>query len=173
MYSISRLSAEAFEEQLPDLAGLLADSVDGGASVGFVKPFEHEEAERWWRDRADAVAAGTLAVWTAREDGGAVAGTVSLGLEEKPNAAHRAEIRKLLVRRESRGAGLGRALLAAAEQSAARAGVTLLMLDTATASTADHLYRNTGWSCYGVVPDYAADPDGVLEDCSFYYKRIG
>jgi len=69
--------------------------------------------------------------------------------------------------------GLGRALLRTAEQGAAAAGLTLLVLDTVAGSPADHLYGSAGWTRYGVVPGYAADPSGVLEDVSFYYKRLG
>jgi hypothetical protein len=41
-----------------------------------------------------------------------------------------------------------------------------------TDSAAETLYRSTGWECYGVVPGYAADPGGMLRDCSFYVKRL-
>jgi GNAT superfamily N-acetyltransferase len=97
---------------------------------------------------------------------------VSLALEGKPNGRHRGEVVKLMVRRDSRGRGLARALLTTAEDAAVRAGLTLLLLDTATGSAADHLYRDTGWTRYGVVPGYAADPAGSLEACSFYYKQL-
>jgi hypothetical protein len=63
-------------------------------------------------------------------------------------------------------------LEATAEDAAVRAGVTLLLLDTATGSAGDHLYRAAGWTRYGIVPGYASDPAGSLEDGSFYYKRV-
>ncbi|MYS77387.1 GNAT family N-acetyltransferase, partial [Streptomyces sp. SID5926] len=69
------------------------------------------------RGRAAAVAAGQLAVWVARE-GERVTGTVSLALPDKPNSRHRAELAKLMVSREARGRGLGRRLLATAEEAA-------------------------------------------------------
>ena len=74
--------------------------------------------------------------------------------------------------RAHRGRGLGRRLLAAAERSAAGQGITLLVLDTEADSDAERLYRSAGWQRYGVVPDYAADPAGVLRDCSFFHKNI-
>jgi ribosomal protein S18 acetylase RimI-like enzyme len=117
------------------------------------------------------VADGSLTVWVAHGPDG-ITGTVSLALERKPNGRHRAEIVKLMVHREARGQGLARALLTTAEQAAARAGATLLLLDTETDSAAERLYRTAGWTRYGIVPDYAADPDGSLQDCSFYYKRL-
>lgn len=171
MHTIDRLSAEEFESGLKDLADLLVDAVDDGASVGFLAPFGHEAAAAWWRAQAPAVTDGSLLVWACR-DGGRIDGTISLALATKPNARHRAEIVKLMVRREARGRGVARALLATAEQAALAAGVSLLMLDTETGSTAEHVYLTGGWSRYGIVPDYAASPDGTLSDCSFFYKRL-
>ncbi|MFI7231526.1 GNAT family N-acetyltransferase [Nonomuraea angiospora] len=171
MPAIERLTAEGFDAGVKELADLLVDAVDGGASVGFLAPFGHEEAAAWWRSQAPAVADGSLLVWVCR-DGGAVLGTVSLALASKPNARHRAEIVKLMVHREARGRGLSRALLATAERAALDAGADLLLLDTETGSTAEHVYRTGGWTRYGIVPDYAGSPDGTLQDCSFFYKRL-
>ncbi|AGZ42292.1 GNAT family N-acetyltransferase [Actinoplanes friuliensis] len=169
--TITRLDAEGFAAAVPVLADLLVDAVAGGASVGFLEGFDRDAAIVWWRDRAAAVAGGSLVVWTAAGPSG-VCGTISLAYAEKPNARHRAEIVKLAVHREARGRGLGRQLLAAAERAAADSGRTLLLLDTETASAAERLYESAGWTRYGIVPDYAAGPDGVLADCSFYYKNL-
>ncbi|WP_043626619.1 GNAT family N-acetyltransferase [Nonomuraea candida] len=170
-HTIARLSAEDFEHHVKDLAELLADAVDDGASVGFVAPFGHEAAEAWWRAQAPAVAAGSLIVWTCHLDG-ALAGTISLSLPAKPAARHRAEVVKLMVHRDARGRGLSRALLATAERAALELGAELLLLDTETGSTAERVYLTGGWTRFGVVPEYAASPDGVLRDCSFFYKRL-
>jgi GNAT superfamily N-acetyltransferase len=107
-----------------------------------------------------------------RPDGDRVLGTVSLAFAAKPNSRHRAELVKLMVRREARGQGLGRGLLATAETAAVAAGVTLLHLDTETGSPAEHLYRSAGWTPAGTVPDYAATPEGVLRPTTIYYKRL-
>lgn len=169
--TITRLSADDLLDHIEGLAALLVDVVAGGASLGFLTPFGQGAAAAWWRTRQAAMADGSLIVWVAAGPGG-VTGTVSLAPESKPNGRHRAEIVKLMVRHEARGRGLARALLATAEDAAVRTGATLLLLDTATGSAADHLYRATGWTQYGIVPGYAADPAGTLEDCSFYYKRV-
>jgi GNAT superfamily N-acetyltransferase len=171
MHTIDRLSAADFDACVKDLAELLVDAVDGGASVGFLAPFGHEEAAAWWRAQAPAVAGGDFMVWVCR-DGGRVAAVVGLVLAAKPNARHRAEIVKLMVRRDARGRGLSRALLATAEQAALTAGADLLLLDTETGSVAEHVYASGGWTRYGIVPDYAGSPDGTLRDCSFFYKRL-
>ncbi|WP_374113091.1 GNAT family N-acetyltransferase [Streptomyces sp. CNZ748] len=154
------------------LAELLTDTVDGGASVGFLASLDRAAATAWWAERCAAVAAGRLAVWTAQEEPGRVLGTVSLALPDKPNSAHRAELVKLMVHRSARGRGLGRRLLTVAEEAAVADGITLLHLDTETGSPAEHLYRTSGWTEVGAIPDYAADPGGVLRPTTLYYKRL-
>lgn len=166
------LAAARLDDLAEELAALLVDTVDGGASVGFLAPLEPAEAARWWRERARAVAAGRLTVWVAYDAGGP-AGTVSLALPDKPNSRHRAEVVKLMVHRRARGRGLGRALLATAEAAASAAGITLLHLDTETDSPAEALYRSAGWTRAGTIPDYAASPDGVLRPTTLYYKHVG
>ncbi|KOV99182.1 acetyltransferase [Streptomyces sp. NRRL B-1140] len=158
-------------ERAGALADLLADTVNGGASVGFLAPLARTQALAWWEERAADVAAGRLAVWAACE-GGRVLGTVSLAFPTKTNSRHRAELVKLMVHPGARGRGLGRRLLATAEAAAAAAGVTLLHLDTETGSPAERLYRSEGWTPIGSIPDYAADPGGVLRPTTIYYKRV-
>ncbi|MCX4766458.1 GNAT family N-acetyltransferase [Streptomyces sp. NBC_01275] len=167
----TRLDAPRLLARAQELADLLIDTVDDGASVGFLAPLDRGEALAWWRERAAAVAAGQLAVWAAH-DGDRVVGTVSLAFPDKPNSRHRAELVKLMVHRDARGQGLGRTLLTTAEEAAVAVGVTLLHLDTETDSPAEHLYRTAGWTRAGVIPDYAASPFGVLRPTTLYYKRI-
>jgi hypothetical protein len=69
---------------------LLADTVDGGASVGFLAPLDRAAALAWWKERVAGVAAGQFAVWAAR-DGQRVAGTVSPAFPDKPDSGDRAE----------------------------------------------------------------------------------
>ncbi|MFI5631929.1 GNAT family N-acetyltransferase [Streptomyces sp. NPDC051664] len=154
-----------------ELAALLVETVDSGASVGFLAPLDRGAAADWWRGRAAAVDAGDQRVWIAR-DGERVAGTIGLKAAPLPNARHRAEISKVMVRPSMRGRGLGRSLLAVAEGAAAEAGLTLLVLDTETGSAAEHLYRAAGWTECGSIPDYAGDPAGTLQPTTFYYKAI-
>ncbi|GAA3452932.1 GNAT family N-acetyltransferase [Dactylosporangium matsuzakiense] len=168
---ITRLTPQLYSEHVPALAEVLADVVAHGASVGFRKPFAAAEAAAWWRSREPAVRAGDLHVWAVHGPAG-LAGTVSLVLEPKANGRHRAEVVKLMVHSRDRGRGLGRALLDTAERAAAAAGATLLLLDTVTGSPAERLYETAGWTRFGIVPGYATDPDGTLEPCSFFYKRL-
>lgn len=171
MTGVRRLDAVELHARVDELADLLVDTVAGGASLGFLAPLDRPTALAWWRGRADGVAAGRLAVWVAA-DGGRVLGTVALDFPDKPNSRHRAELVKLMVHRDARGRGLGRTLLATAEESAVAAGITLLHLDTETGSPAERLYGAAGWTRIGAIPDYAAAPDGVLRPTSIYYKHL-
>ncbi|MFF1308546.1 GNAT family N-acetyltransferase [Streptomyces sp. NPDC058307] len=170
--TVTRLEEPQLSQVVDELADLLVDTVDGGASIGFLAAMDRAAAVAWWKERAAAVAGGHLAVWAAY-DGRRVLGTVSLVFPDKPNSRHRAELVKLMVHRDARGQGLGRRLLGTAEEAARAAGITLLHLDTETDSPAERLYRSAGWTRAGVIPDYAADPAGVLRPTTLYYKRLG
>jgi ribosomal protein S18 acetylase RimI-like enzyme len=165
---ITQLSGSELRASVRDLAELLVDAVDGGASLGFLAPLELPEALDWWQA---AVADHDLILLVARNDE-RIVGTVGIVRGTTPNGRHRGEIVKLIVHRDARGQGLGRKLLATAEQAAFGAGLTLLMLDTEADSPAEHLYRSAGWSPYGVVPGYAINPAGILRPCSFYFKQL-
>ncbi|MFF4029141.1 GNAT family N-acetyltransferase [Streptomyces sviceus] len=169
---VNRLGSAQLADSVGELADLLLDTVDGGASIGFLAPMDRAAAVAWWKERVGAVAAGHLAVWAAY-DGRRAVGTVSLAFPDKPNSRHRAELVKLMVHRDARGQGLGRRLLGTAENAARSAGITLLHLDTETDSPAERLYGSAGWTRAGVIPDYAADPAGVLRPTTLYYKRLG
>jgi acetyltransferase len=149
------------------LAGLLVDSVDGGASVGFLDPLTRAAADRWWAGALDEGA--TL---LALDDDGDVVGCVRLVPAHLPNSAHRAEVSKLLVDREARGAGVASALLAALEREARQVGRLLLVLDTQTGSDAEHLYRRRGWTEVGSIPAYAGAPDGTLVATTIFCKQL-
>jgi GNAT superfamily N-acetyltransferase len=170
-HGITRLTADGLADRAGALADLLVDTVAGGASLGFLTSFDRRAATSWWSARCGEVAAGALIVWAAEGSDG-LTGTISLAPVDIPNGRHRADIRKLMVHPTARGRGLARALMATAEAAAARAGITLLMLDTVAGTPAEHLYLSSGWTRYGTVPDFAADPAGALEECSFFYKRV-
>lgn len=179
---LERLDATGLRDASGQLAELLVDTVRGGSSLGFLADLDRAAAHTWWQGLAPAVEAGSLAVWAARDghrddrrdrDDRRVTGTVSVAFTDKPNGRHRAEIAKLMVHSTARGQGLARALLAAAEDAAAEAGVTLLVLDTETGSPAETVYRRAGWTEAGAIPDYAADPSGALHATTLFYKRLG
>lgn len=166
-----RLDAAAAERELESLAAILADAVDGGASVGFLAPFSAAEAAAWWRSQLPAIASGSVLLLGAMVDG-ALVGTVQLQPAGQANGRHRAEVAKLLVHRSARRRGAGRALMEAVEALARAQGRTLLILDTQTGSDAERLYTGLGWTVAGVVPDYSRLSDGTLAATSYLYKLL-
>ena len=152
------------------LGEILIDSVEHGASVGFLSPLHHAAADDYWRRVERAVADGRSILLAAESDG-AVAGTVQVDVDTPPNQPHRATVCKLLVHTGARRRGLGEELMVAAEEAAAEAGRWLLVLDTATPA-AERLYRRLGWTVAGVVPDYAMNPDSSLTQTVFYWKAL-
>ncbi len=170
--AIRALEPDEVQARLKELAHVLHDCVEGGASVNFLADFTPEQAEGFWRGQMAGLSGGDRRLFVA-EEAGRVVGTVILFFAQQPNQPHRGEIGKMLVLRSHRGRGLGRALLDAAEQAARDAGRTLLVLDTADGSAGDRLYRACGWTAFGTVPGYALTTDGRPEAATFFYKAIG
>ncbi len=161
----------AFPAVVPALAELLADAVDSGASVNFVRPFAVADAAAYWTGRAGDVASGVIRPIVAHL-GGEVVGCVLLVPSRNPNSAHRAEIAKVLVHRRARRRGIGAGLMAAVEDLARGDGRWLLILDTTTGSDADRLYRRLGWVPFGEVPNHALTAAGDLSDTTYFYKDL-
>lgn len=154
MPDIRLLSATEARAAIPDLCEILADCVNGGASVGFMQPYTSADALSYWQGVVETVeTVGTLLVVAELE--GKIVGTVQIGFASMPNQPHRGDLKKLLIHRSARGKGLARLLMEAVEREAARQGKTLLVLDTATGSDAEAIYPRLGWERVGVIPDYA------------------
>jgi GNAT superfamily N-acetyltransferase len=168
--TVRRLDAGAALERIDQLADVLLDCVEGGASVSFMLPMARETALSFWRKVADGVARGERTLLVAEDEEGIV-GTVQLITDMPENQPHRADVAKLLVHRRARGAGIGRRLMEAVEEAAREEGRRVLVLDTAS-STAERLYERLGWQRVGVVPDYALMPDGAMCATTFYYKHV-
>jgi GNAT superfamily N-acetyltransferase len=163
---------QAFDERaIAELAEVLIDCVEGGASVSFMLPLSREKAAAYWRGVAEGAARAERVVLAAFDAGGAIAGTVQVILDLPENQPHRADLAKMLVRRRARRRGVGAALLAASEDCARAAGRSLLVLDTASAE-AERLYQRHGWQRVGVVPGYALYPDGRPCATTFYFKPL-
>ncbi|MGB8400638.1 N-acetyltransferase family protein [Bradyrhizobium sp.] len=168
---ISVLTAPVPDAALDQLASVLVDCVEGGASVSFMSPFPHEQALAFFRKVANSVAAGDTVLLAARLDG-RIVGTVQLGLDTPPNQPHRADLKKMLVHRAARGRGIGTDLMARVEAEARRLGRRLLVLDTVPGENGYRLYRRSGWTQVGIIPDYAMFPDGRLCDTALFWKRL-
>ena len=170
-WSLRRLHA-LDDAQIDQLASVLIDCVEGGASVSFMHPLSRDRAVAFWRQVAQGVAAGDRALVVA-EDAQGVCGTVQLVLDQPENQPHRADLSKMLVHRRARRQGLGAALMRAAELTARECGKTLLVLDTVTGGEAERLYERLGWERVGVIPGYALMPRGEPCDTTVYYRNLG
>jgi len=170
-WSLRRLHA-IDDAQIDELAGVLIDCVEGGASVSFMHPVTRDRAVAFWRRVAQGVAAGERALVVA-EDARGLCGTVQLVLDQPENQPHRADLSKMLVHRRARRQGLGAALMRAAEATARECGKTLLVLDAVTGGDAARLYERLGWERVGVIPGYALFPRGGLCDTTVYYRNLG
>ena len=169
-WSVGRLH-RCDDRQIDELAGVLIDCVDGGASVSFMQPLSRDRATAFWRRVAEEVAVGKRALLVA-EDSSGICGTVQLVLDQPENQPHRADLAKMLVHRRARRQGLGAALMRAAEATARECGKTLLVLDTVTDGDAARLYQRLGWVRVGDIPDYALFPQGGLCSTTVFYRNL-
>jgi ribosomal protein S18 acetylase RimI-like enzyme len=167
------LTPSEAHEQVPALADILIDCVEGGASVSFMTPLSRDKALAFWWTVAEGVAVGEKALLIARDrTTNSALGTVQILLKQPENQPHRADIAKMLVHRQARRQGIGAMLMRAAEDAARAAGKTLLVLDTVTGSAAERLYQRLGWQRVGEIPGYALWPDGRPCPTTYYYKPL-
>lgn len=159
------------ESHIAQLADVLIDCVEGGASVGFMLPLARERALAFWRGVADGVSAGKRAIIVAEDEQG-ICGTVQLVFDLPDNQPHRADLVKMLVHRRARRKGLAAALLSAAEATARECGKTVLVLDAVTDGDAARLYARMGWVRVGDVPNFALMPDGVPCSTTYFYRDL-
>lgn len=153
------------------LADLLREAVENGALVSYILPFATETARLYWQGVFASLAANERVLFCALADG-EVAGTVQLYLSPEPNAPHRGEVYKLLVRRDFQRRGIGEALMRAVESEARRRGRTLLLLDTVEGGAGERLYRRLGWREVGAVPNHFVDPFGEPRTSVYFMRAL-
>jgi GNAT superfamily N-acetyltransferase len=168
---VRRLRPDEAREQLDALAGVLADCVAGGASVGYMEPFSHADARTVYEDYVRDAEQGRRIILGAFLDGNLV-GTAQLVLAVPPNQPHRAEVARVLVHRSARRRGFAQRLMEQLEQEALDEGKTLLVLDAVTGGDAARLYERLGWNEVGVIPNYALYPDGQFCDTTVFWKTV-
>lgn len=169
---IRTLDADEAAARAGELAEVLADCVEGGASVSFMAPLAAEKALAFWRGVAEGVARGDRVLLVAEDGAGRIVGTVQVVFAAPENQPHRADVAKMLVHRRARRRGIAARLLAAAEAAARDAGRRVLVLDTVTGSDAERLYARCGWQRVGSIPDYALMPDGRPCATTYFYKQV-
>ena len=171
MPTIKEVTVAPSLELFSELVELLQDSVAGHASIGWTAVPDTREARNYWTEVLEAVGRGERLLFVAT-DNHVCAGAIQLALVSKQNGRHRGEVQKLLVHSQYRRRGIGRALLTELERAAAARGLTLLVLDTITGSSAEQLYRGAGYQFVGTVPGYARSTHGVLEATAVYYRKL-
>lgn len=169
---IERCDATTLRARQTDLVELLRDGVDGGASMSFIAPLDAGLAQRFWAKVAGEVEAGRRVVLGAFE-GDRLVGSVQLSLDMPPNQPHRVDLQKMLVHSGLRRRGLGRRLLAAADDAVRAAGRSLIVLDTVRGSDAESVYARCGYTRVGVIPGFALNHDGsALADTVLFYRQL-
>ncbi len=168
---IVSLTPEQAADNIAQLADLLIDAVDSGASIGFMPPVTAAQAQAYWREVISSMQAGRRLLLAAM-DGDLIQGSVQIDLEPRANGAHRAEVMKLFVHRRARRRGLARALMLEVQSTAKRLDRTLLLMDTRQGGDAEKLCQSLGYIRYGVVPAYARSPNGMLDATSFFYFQL-
>jgi len=162
---------DAVSENRPELAALLIDCVQSGASVGFLPPLSVDDALQYWDGLAPELQSGSRLLLVAVVDA-RIVGAAQLALCTKKNGLHRAEVEKLMVHTGHRQAGLGRALMSELERLARDRRRTLLVLDTRSGDVASTLYSKCGYIEAGRIPDFALSANGELASTTYFYKRI-
>jgi len=171
VYRIRRATEAAAE--VADLAEVLCDCVEGGASVSFMSPLPRARALAFWETALADATRGERIVLVAEEiASGTIVGTVQLILSMPENQPHRADVAKMLVHRRARRSGLGAELMRAVESAAREAGRTLLVLDTVTGGDAERLYAGLGWQRVGEIPNYALWPTGGFCSTTVFYRDL-
>jgi GNAT superfamily N-acetyltransferase len=170
--TVRRVAAHEAADCVPQLADVLIDCVEGGASVSFMLPLARERALAFWRGVVEGVQRGERILLVAEDGRGRIVGTVQLVTALPENQPHRADVAKMLVHRSARRRGVAQRLMAAVDDEARRAGKTVLVLDTVTGGDAERLYQRAGWQRVGEVPRYALMPEGGYCATTFFYKHL-
>lgn len=169
---VHSFSRDEILSNIDALADILANCVNGGASVSFMAPFSHQDACAFWRGVAESVERQERTVLVCRDPHGELLGTVQLLTDQPENQPHRADVAKLLVHEKARRRGVAMALMEALEAAAREQGKTVLVLDTASGSRAESFYVRGGWIRVGEIPDYALMPDGEMTATTVFYKFL-
>ena len=170
----------AAEKYLASLRRLLQSCINdepAKSSIGFLAPLSDHSALEYWLSLLPSTFGSkpstTLMVATYTTEPDVVVATTQVGRMVKETHQYKGEIRKLLVHPSCRRAGVGKRMMDEAERVAkVDLGLDMLVLDTATETPARDFYARTGWTEWGVCPDYAKFADGRKADCSFFCKML-
>ena len=129
-------------EQIEELADVLIDCVEGGASVSFMLPLSRERALAFCAGRREAWPQMNGRSWSPKMLTVFAAQCNWFSTCRKPTSL--ADLSKMLVAHRGRRQGLGAAPMRAAESLGRECGRTLLVLDAVTGGDAARLYERRG-----------------------------
>jgi acetyltransferase len=169
--TVHQVAATELEHLLPAFVELLRESVNGGASLGFLPPLTHQDARRYWLSLSTELRGGSRLLFAAYV-ADRLAGSGQLALPSWPTARHRAELNKVMVATGLRGQGIGRRLLGAIHDSARQRGRSLLVLNARRGDPAETFYKRLGYREVGVIPGYMIGPAGEVCDNVAMYRSL-
>jgi GNAT superfamily N-acetyltransferase len=165
------VASTELEDLLPALVELLCESVNGGASLGFLPPLTRHEAGRYWLSLGTELRGGSRLLFAAYV-ADRLAGSAQLALPSFPTARHRAEVNKVMVATALRGHGIGRSLLHTIHGCAWQRGRSLLLLNTRRGYPAETFYKRLGYQEAGVIPGYMVGAAGEAYDNVAMYRHL-
>lgn len=171
MKDIEILEIKEIDDHEQGLSLLLEDSVNNGASIGFLAPIEKNEVLNYWREVNHKLAQGNSRLWIAIREG-KIVGSVQLSLVSKKNGIHRAEVEKLMVLTSARKQGIATLLMNELENFAREKDLRLLVLDTREDDVSELLYSKIGFVRVGVIPSFALSSNGNYDGTAIYYKKL-
>ncbi|MES2303971.1 MAG: GNAT family N-acetyltransferase [Gemmatimonadota bacterium] len=170
-HTLRQLAAVDIPVYLPALAELLRESVNAGASLGFLPPLAAVDARQYWLSLRQELHDGSR-ILIAAFVGGRLIGSGQLALPDWRNGKHRAELQKLMVASALHGRGIGSSLVRALHTTAQRHGRTLLVLHTRHGEPPEEFYRRLGYHTVGIVPGYTTGPAGETFDSALMCARL-
>ncbi|MCF8998267.1 GNAT family N-acetyltransferase [Acinetobacter nectaris] len=171
MTAIEILEIHDIQNSQHHLSDLLQNTVDGGASIGFLSPITNSEILDYWNEVNDELANGTRKLWVAIQNRNIV-GSIQLSMVNKKNGLHRANIEKLMVSSSVRKQGIATLLMNQLESFAKINKLHLLILDTREGDISENLYQKLRFIRVGVIPNFGLSSSGTYDGTAIYYKNI-
>jgi len=169
--AIEALDAAAAGSAERLLAAALIEAVAEGGDLGFRAPLSLDRARTVWHDVTAAVAGGRRLLLAAWQDG-VIAGSVEIDLALPETASHLARLERLMVATAFRRRGIGRALVARAEQAALRIGRRILSASLREGSSAEQVLLAADWLLAGRIPGASIDAAGTPSASLFLWRAL-